>query len=101
MELKRWEYLLNRETERGDKGGCSQGEEVGDRAWARGARWSSLPAVTTGDGEGGESRLEDRVVAARQIDESLGSGGQDFLKTGYEHTGQSTVPARCTSNSAQ
>jgi hypothetical protein len=28
-------------------------------------------------------------------------GGKDFLKTGYGRTGQSTVPVRCTPDSAQ
>jgi hypothetical protein len=51
----------------------------------------------------GEDRQRQRAKADRE-EEPPGHGrerGKVFLKTGYGRTGQSTVPVRCTPDSAQ
>jgi hypothetical protein len=54
--------------------------------------------------EEGFGSPESRQTDSRTEKKFLASGagrGKDFLKTGYGRTGQSTVPVRCTPDSAQ
>jgi hypothetical protein len=53
---------------------------------------------------GEEEIARDRERGREQREVTAGLGrerGKVFLKTGYGHTGQSTVPVRCTPDSAQ
>jgi hypothetical protein len=79
----------------------SSPRERGAPARAGGARQRAAPVAARGGGQIAW-QTESRELAARQRERSLGSGsgGEGFLKTGYGHTGQSTVPVRCTPHSA-
>jgi hypothetical protein len=54
-------------------------------------------------GDGEESPETEREGAGREKKRASGSvsGWRPFFKTRYGHTGQSTVPVRCTPDSAQ
>ena len=55
----------------------------------------------TGDGRNRLRPREPRQRTERKCQASGARGGKIFLKTGYGRTGQSTVPVRCTPDSAQ
>jgi hypothetical protein len=52
-------------------------------------------------GSGNRQRQRDRQRAERKQAGLGREQGKGFLKTSYGHTGQSTVPVRCTPDSAQ
>jgi hypothetical protein len=65
------------------------GEEIAGEEGRSPATGGRSPETESGD------RVERRNARPRARE------GKDFLKTGYGCTGQSTVPVRCTPDSAQ
>jgi hypothetical protein len=91
----------NRERERrqSKRGGCSPRGEEHWRGRQRIAAGEGRSPVRGGSPERGSSCRELRAQREKSL--WLGLGLEAVFKTRYGHTGQSTVPVRCTPDSAQ
>jgi hypothetical protein len=87
----------------------AEGERAAHRARAGEEDWVEVaegqwPLVRGGRRRGGANRESAETETGEQKRSRLASGasrGKDFLKTSYGRTRQSTVPVRCTPDSAQ
>jgi hypothetical protein len=107
MSTKGWKRGLHwleklREREKTEGEGATHRARAGEEHWVEvaGARPESVDA---GDqrGEGGRQRIREQRAQREKKASGSVAGWRRFFKTRYGRTEQSTVPVRCTPDSAQ